>query len=469
MSTVTLPSLGPSLTAEQAREIYRQGEEAVIFALLELAKRSAEQFQSGLSPSTPSGMVAPYLKSPATGRKKRPGRKAGHAGARRSIPERIDRRAEHRLTCCPNCQGKLTRCQQARQRYTEDIPDDLRSEVTEHTIHRDWCPRCRKSVEPKVPDALPGATLGNRTLILSAWLHYGVGTTLSQIVAVFNHHLQLKLTPGGLVQMWYRLQAILYPWYEQIQREALQSAVLHADETSWRVQGKTWWLWCFSTTDLTYYMIDRSRGSPALLKFFIDEFAGTLVSDFWGAYNFVVSSARQACLVHLLRDLEHTEKYRRPGDEWPAFAKKLRRLVADAIRLWKRDSVPADEYASRRRRLELRLQELLDTPWDDAQARRLLKRLRRHQHDLFTFLDQEGVPFDNNHAERAIRPAVIIRKNSYANRSQRGADTQAVLMSIYRTLKQRGHDPIRTITTALAQYLTTGQLPPLPHKTTPIG
>ena len=72
------------------------------------------------------------------------------------------------------------------------------------------------------------------------------------------------------------------------------------------------------------------------------------------------------------------------------------------------------------------------------------------------------MPFDNNAAERAIRPAVIIRKNSYGNRSQRGADTQAVLMSIYRTLKQRAHDPLTTITTTLGDYLRTGKLPPLP-------
>jgi transposase len=57
---------------------------------------------------------------------------------------------------------------------------------------------------------------------------------------------------------------------------------------------------------------------------------------------------------------------------------------------------------------------------------------------------------------------VIIRKNSHGNRSQRGADTQAVLMSIYRTLKQRGHDSLKTITDGLADYLRTGKLPPLP-------
>jgi transposase len=311
---------------------------------------------------------------------------------------------------------------------------------------------------------LPGATLGHHVLVLSAWLHYSLGNTLSQIVEVFNFHLQMKITSGGLVQMWYRLQAILFAWYEQIQREALHSAVLHGDESGWRVNGKTYWLWCFTTRNLTFYMINRSRGSPALMKFFVEEFAGTLVTDFWGAYNAVVCALRQTCLVHLLRELEHTERYKSPGKHWPEFAKKLRRLVGDAIRLWRaRDDTPLAGYASRRARLATRLQELLVTSGQDRQARRLIKRLRRHQNDLFTFLDQPGVPFDNNAAERGIRPAVIIRKNSYGNRSERGADCQAVLMSIFRTLKQRGHDPIRTIVAALVQYLTTGQLSPLPE------
>ncbi|HQL54655.1 MAG TPA: transposase, partial [Phycisphaerae bacterium] len=68
---------------------------------------------------------------------------------------------------------------------------------------------------------------------------------------------------------------------------------------------------------------------------------------------------------------------------------------------------------------------------------------------------------ENNHAERMIRPAVILRKNSQSNRSDRGAGTQAVLMSIYRTLRLRGQDPLRTIADALRTYLQTGHLPPL--------
>lgn len=455
------------LSEEQARQIVAIGPEAAVFVILELSKQLAEQraktaAESHQTPATPSGMKPPYQKPPAKSRKRRPGAKQGHPGVRRRAPERVDWQAEHRADRCPDCGGRLKRCRETRTRYTEDIPE-VQPEVTEHTIHRDWCAKCKKQVEPMVPDALPGSTLGNRVLVLSAWLHYSLGNTLSQIVEVFNFHLQLKLTPGGLVQMWYRLQTILYAWYEEIQQQALRSAVLHADESGWRVDGKTHWLWCFTTRDLTYYMIDRSRGSPALRKFFIEEFAGTLVTDFWGSYNAVACALRQTCLVHLLRELEHTEKYKSPSEHWPAFSKKLRRLIGDAIRLWRRKAELADEtYASRRDRLLARLQQLIDTPWEGPHAKRLLKRLRRHQNDLFTFLDQPNVPFDNNAAERAIRPAVIIRKNSYGNRSQRGADCQAVLMSVFRTLKQRGHDPIKTIINAVATYLTTGKLPPLP-------
>ncbi|MBN2023741.1 MAG: transposase [Pirellulales bacterium] len=221
-------------------------------------------------------------------------------------------------------------------------------------------------------------------------------------------------------------------------------------------------MWCFTTPRLTCYLIDRRRGRPVVARFFRKAFRGTLVSDFWGPYNAVVCSARQVCLAHLLRDLEHVERYKSPSPEWPEFAKKLRRLIRDAIRLSRWADRTSPEYVRRRDRLHARLDALMATPWNDKQARRLLKRFRRHRADLFTFLDNPAVPFDNNAAERAIRPAVVIRKNSHGNRSECGADTQAVLMSVYRTLKQRGHDPLKTITNALAEYLKTGILPSLP-------
>ena len=78
-------------------------------------------------------------------------------------------------------------------------------------------------------------------------------------------------------------------------------------------------------------------------------------------------------------------------------------------------------------------------------------------------LDYPDVAFENNFAERMIRPAVIIRKNSLSNRSEKGAAVQSILMSVYRTLKLRGHNPIAVVANALRTYVQTGTLPPLPE------
>jgi len=159
-------ALGPDLTAEEARAIYARGKEAVIFALLELAaqlRRLQGQCASVSSPATPSGMKPIHQKPNTPRRRKKPGReagqkagqKAGHEGHRRPRPEVVHERKTHRAAGCPHCQGPLKRCANARTRYTDDIPESLALVVTEHAIHRDWCPRCRKAAEPRVSDALP--------------------------------------------------------------------------------------------------------------------------------------------------------------------------------------------------------------------------------------------------------------------------------------------------------------------------
>jgi hypothetical protein len=109
----------------------------------------------------------------------------------------------------------------------------------------------------------------------------------------------------------------------------------HADETGWRINGLLGWLWCFTTPAATLFAIERSRASPVVLKFITEQFAGVLVSDFWAAYSILVC-AKQKCLVHLLRELERVERYKDTSGDWVRFAKKLRRLMRDAIRLRKR-------------------------------------------------------------------------------------------------------------------------------------
>jgi transposase len=478
--TASAPTLDPrfvaafragTLTRDQAEAAVPDGDRAaVIFLLLRLSAAVADQAAAPAGGAhAPSGSLPPYAKGTAGSRRKKRGARPGHPGSARPRPTRIDRHESHQLPACPHCGGRLHRTGQTRTRTIEDIPGDLKPEAVEHTIHRDWCPCCRKQVEPKVPDALPQCTLGHRTLALGAWLYYGLAVTVSQIVAVFNGHLQLKLTPGGLLQMWHRLAEVLAPWYEQIRRCCLDAGVLHADETGWRVEGKTWWLWCFSTADATCYQLDRSRGHPALDRFFVSEFGGVLVSDFWAAYD-AVGRLHQKCWPHLLRELKEVDEGAETGGDWPAFVKRLRRLYGDAIRLTAaRGHLPSATYDLRHAKLQGRMLDLALAEWTNSHARRLAKRLAKYGEYLLTFVEFADVPADNNQAEREIRPAVLMRKASYGNQSERGAGTRAVLMTVYRTLKRRGHDPLQIIAAALRTYAATGQLPPLPDKSSSEG
>jgi transposase len=459
-------ALAGQLSRAQAQSLARLDPIIAEFAWLAVVSRIAD-LQAALGsaravhPSTPSGQIPIYQKASAGRRKGKPGARPGHRGVRRQAPAEIHRHEEHRLEVCPRCGGPVQRCDDHRTRVIADIPQELQAEATEHAIYRDYCPACQRRVEPVVVDALPKATIGHRAVALTSWLHYGLGVTIDQIVAIMSHHLSTRLTAGGLVAMWQRLAAILATWYEQIAEQARQSAVLHGDETGWRINGKTCWLWCFCSQETCYYVIDRCRGSPVLQKFFTEAFAGVLVRDFWAPYDQVVAGDHQCCLVHLLRELEKVDQHNQ-SDPWQAFAKLLRRLLRDGIRLRQRADFRPDAYRSRILRLDERLIALAEGQYADADAQRLANRLSRYRDSIFTFLDYENVPFENNHAERQIRPAVVLRKNSQSNRSEKGASTQPVLMSVYRTLKLRGHDPLAAISSALRTYMQTGELPPLP-------
>ncbi len=268
--------------------------------------------------------------------------------------------------------------------------------------------------------------------------------------------------------MWHRLAELLFGWYEQIHCESLDSARLHADETGWRVQGKTHWLWCFTNAENTFYMIDRTRGSPALNRFFTKHFEGTLITDFWSPYDAVSSDDKQKCWPHLLRDMAKVDEQFADDPEWKSFSRRVVSVYRDAKKLHgSRDEMEVADYDIAVARLEGRVATVASQSWTHPDANRLSRRLEKYGTEMLTFLWYREMPSDNNAGERAIRPAVMMRKNSYCNQSDRGALTQSVLMSVLRTFRQRGHQPLDTILSALAEWAKTGTLPPMPPKSTP--
>lgn len=442
------------MTRDEALAILAlQQEEAVarILALAEKAEKYDRLMAQG-GPTTPSGMTPVYLKPSCQKRRKPPGRKKGHPGAARPRPSHIDQYQEHTLERCPDCQTPLGEPLDGYKRYTEDLPP-VQPTVTEHTVYRYWCSRCKRIVSAPVTDALPQALIGLRLVVLTAWLHYLIGVSVNNLVKMIGVFSHLKITAGGLTQAWKRLAFLLEPLYDEIGRRVAQSAVLSADETGWRLNGLTHWLWGFATSTFCYYRITKSRASPVVEEVLGRFFQGILICDFWGAYNKIAALAKQRCFYHLLTELVKVDQHN-PSANWKAFRKKLSRLLKDAIRLSeKRRQVAPEVYQRLKGRLDRRLEQFLSDDDQDRDAQRLLKRLRRHQQELFTFLEYEGVSPYNNHAEQQMRSPVLTRKVSQQNRSDEGAKTQSILMTLFRSAQLQGHNPVEIILSTTKQAL----------------
>jgi len=442
------------MTRDEAIAILNLQRDEAIARILALAEKADkyDRLLGQVSPTTPSGMTPVYLKPPHKKRKKPPGRGKGHPGTARQRPQRIDQYQEHTLDHCPECQTSLGKSLGTYQRYIEDLPP-VQPTVTEHTLHRYWCPQCKKIVSPTVTDALPNAMIGLRLVVLTAWLHYLVGVSVNNLVKTVSVFSSLKITPGGLTQAWKKLAFLMEPLYEEIGRKVSQSAVLSADETGWRLNGVTHWLWGFATSTFCYYRITKSRASPVVKEVLGRFFQGILICDFWGAYNKISALAKQRCFYHLFTELVKVDQHN-ASSGWKAFRKKLSRLLKDAVRLSeKRNQLRPQVYHRLKQRLNRRLDQFLASPYQDRDAKRLLKRLKRHQRELFTFLEYEGVSPYNNHAEQQMRSPVLTRKVSQQNRSNEGAQTQSILMTLFRSAQLQGHNPVEVILSTAKEAL----------------
>lgn len=419
------------------------------------------QASNTISLSTPSAMHPVYSKPPARKRHRKPGRKNGHPGVRRAAPAHIDQTVEHKLTECPDCHNSLGAPCGKHTRIVEDIPP-VRPTATAHVAYEYYCSPCGKKVSAPVTEALPKATIGLRLTLLSAFLHYALGMTTRNICTWLRTFCQFPVTPGGLVLQWQRLAEILKPVYDDLATEARLSAVLNIDESGWRILGRTAWLWCFTSAKLAYYVLTPSRAAPVIKQVIGDGFKGILIADFFAAYDRIQAFAKQRCVVHLLREIKQVS-LRNRSSEWQRFARRLKRLIHEALKLViDRERIGENAYDRRVANLHIRLADIFGRSYRNADAKRLSKRLSKYCDELFTFLLHPHVAADNNHAERQIRFAVIMRKNYFGNRSMRGADTQAILMSIFRTCHLRNIDPICTLADSVAAAIRSGSPLPIP-------
>jgi transposase len=444
--------------ANERNNVLRERIEKVTAENKLLKQKVKELTLARQAPESDARTAAPLLKPAVKRRRKRPGRKEGHAAALRPMPDHIDSHQQVPLPrdpagreSCPKCNACLLNVED-RDRVVEDI---IPAKVVVKCYHTrsGWCPCCRKQVESRALEQPPAANiphgqLGVNALATAMVLRIAHRLPFRQVTAVFANLPELSVSPGAIARQVQRIANWLDGDYEKLLLQLRCAPHVHADETGWRTDGKNGWLWAITSPDQTLYHVDKSRGSKVILKLLGKAFGGTLVSDFYSAYS-KMPCKKQKCLVHLLRELSESA---RKSPEFAAgpFFREARRLVKQMLKLKKQwETLDDKQYFPRVACVEKRLEELARADCPEPNARRLARRMHKHQQELTAFLHDKDLAGTNNAAERAIRPAVVSRKISGASRSKAGADAWATLASLLRTAGQQGQNLLEFIKSML--------------------
>jgi transposase len=380
--------------------------------------------------------------------KKRPGRKAGHPGTRRPRPRQIHAEVNVPLDSCPGCGGPVCDRTPVTQ-YVEELPP-LEPIVTRLTTWKGKCACCGevRTNHPLQTSTAQGAAnvlLGPRAAALAVLFNKHLGIPLRKTCAIFKQGFGLSLTAGGLAQLLHRVAKTLQPQYEALKAQVRQSPVNYMDETSWYV-GEPRVLWVATAPEYTLYHIDTSHGGPVAQQLLGKDYAGVLVTDCHGASR-CIKTSQHKCIAHHLRALSRFRD--KDEGEDASYLDAWKRLWQDVLELRRvRDEIPQTSFVERRAKLEAQWSELLAREATQTGDRKFRARMQHMAEHRFGCLYHD-VEATNNRAERAIRPAVIARKVSCGNKTERGAATWQILVSLAATAVQAGRDFVTELTTAL--------------------
>ena len=373
------------------------------------------------------------------GRPRSPGQKVGHPGITRKKPAQIDRVVEQTLKQCPDCYEKLSESQEIIEHIQEDLIP-ARPQVTCFRKYRYYCKHCEKLVTaPCAAEEIPKSYVGPNVLIQTLILKYHHGLPFNKIRDVFKGLNDFEISEGALSQALVRISQWLRVEKDEILSGIRASPQIHMDETGWKISGTKHWLWAAVNQKLAYYQVAVSRGAKVARNIVGEEYTGVISADFYAAYN-LLPGKKQKCLVHLLRTMREY-RFKDNTLEFVRHEKRLKRIIRDAIHLKERETELSEVvYLRRVKRIKVRLFAWSNGNYQNKNLIRLAKRFLKHWIHLLTFLDNPGVEYHNNLAERMIRPNVIIRNRSFQNRSQGGADAHGTHMSLLQTLRLQGRD-----------------------------
>ena len=433
-------------------------------------------------PAEPQSAAAKPVGTQPTATKpaRNPGKQPGAPGNGRTQVFQAHEEQPHYPDTCAGCgrpleragAGAYTGFQAVDLRWDDPARPGLTVWVVDHRYYEAPCPcghRTRATAgQGRVDPLLAGIELsewrlvgpGLAALIVALALRFRLSR--ARIQEFLGEWLGLALSIGAIHQTIHETGAAVAPAEDELVQAVLDSALLHADETSWPEAKQTLWLWVFVAATATLYYV-AGRGKELVENVLDGFFTGWLMSDGWGSYRHYPRRLR--CWAHLIR------KARGLAQSCDREARAFGRLVLDTL-----DALMAAVYAAREGPPSV------DLP---AQHAPLLAALRaagdRRQHSdhtkthalavellndweaIFQVLSHPELPLTNNATERALRHWVILRKLSLGTRTAVGSRVVALLASVIDTCRQRGHSPWRYLERAIADRRAGQPLAALPQ------
>jgi predicted RecB family nuclease len=342
---------------------------------------------------------------------------------------------------CPKCgrsdngQHKLTKMLLYDLRFGKH---SLRKWVVEYRFPLPWCGHCH--IRHGLPKELwPGSNCGRS---LSAYVVYQCVELYIPQLAVERSLTRLFGFHFGTHAQIHRLKVRAAEFYAHTRQLILDRIVggnlVHVDETRANIKGKAAYVWVFTSLQEVVYLYSESREGE-IAQATLANFKGVLVSDFYSAYD-SLSCPQQKCLLHLMRDL-NAEILRNPYDE------ELKQMISGFAQLLKQAVETVDRFGLKKHFLHkhhrsvdrLYRQIALADPQSEV-AIKCKQRFEKNRGKLFAFLDYDGVPWNNNNAEHAIKAFAALRRVMQGSSTQKGIEDYLILLSVCQTCKYMGVD-----------------------------
>jgi len=432
------------------RDLESLGREELIQIVLD-QHRLIGQLRADVEQLKRRGSAAPFSRGTRKSNPKAPGRKPGEGYFRfRKEPEQAKKEGATTVpvcaTGCPCCGGELG---EARQEIvsTTDIPAALLPEVRLYAVEARQCRKCGKSVRGQHPDVAPGqhgATahrVGPRVKALAHILHYVHGVPVRKTAQIVEQLTGVGLTQSAIAQdATKQSEGVVGERYGELREAVKEQAVIHTDDTGWRVGGAPAYLMAFVNRALSVYRIRPRHRNEEVRELIPADFPGVTICDRGPSYDArkMEDIAQQKCLSHLIRNAQAVEESKTGRAR--QFSRRLKELLRQALVLSaKKNRLNAADYSKQAAQLKRELTfHLRDRILSDEDNQRLLDGVGA-QHDrarVLSFLTEEGVEPTNNRAERDLRPAVIARKVSHCSRNERGARAFEAFTSVLQTIRK---------------------------------